>query len=92
MTKDASLKDSVVIKPKIETKTASSIKSDDTADLSKLAAELKSKIPEGDKESQLEYKNLLELQLKLIDGISNIKPVLNEVVDKIEKLKRQEAK
>jgi hypothetical protein len=86
VTKDTSLKDSVTIKPTIDSK------SDDTTDLSKLAAELKSKIPEGDKESQLEYKNLLELQLKLIDGISNIKPVLNEVVDKIEKLKRQEAK
>jgi hypothetical protein len=62
---------------------------DDDVDVKKLA-KAKAQIPEGDKESQLEYKNLLELQLKLIDGISNIKPVLTEVVDKIEKLKARD--
>ncbi|NBO24656.1 MAG: hypothetical protein EBU93_05435 [Chlamydiae bacterium] len=48
-----------------------------------------SKIPDDEK-SKLEYKNLLELQLKLIDGIENIKPVLTEVVDKIEKIKKRD--
>jgi len=43
-----------------------------------------------DEKSRLEYKNLLELQLKLIDGIENIKPVLTEVVDKIDKIKQRD--
>ncbi len=46
------------------------------------------KAPGADPQTQLEYKNLLELQLKLIDGISNIQPVLTEVAEKIEKMKK----
>lgn len=43
--------------------------------------------PGMDKETQAEYKNLLELQLKLIDGISNMQPVLSEVAKKIDSMK-----
>jgi hypothetical protein len=43
--------------------------------------------PGMDKESQAEYKNLLELQLKLIDGISNMQPILSEVANKIDSMK-----
>jgi len=44
--------------------------------------------PGMDKETQMEYKNLLELQLKLIDGISNMQPVLSEVAQKIDGMKK----
>jgi hypothetical protein len=44
--------------------------------------------PGMDKETQMEYKNLLELQLKLIDGISNMQPVLSEVAQKIDSMKK----
>ena len=44
--------------------------------------------PGMDKETQMEYKNLLELQLKLIDGISNMQPVLSEVAQKIDNMKK----
>jgi hypothetical protein len=44
--------------------------------------------PGMDKETQAEYKNLLELQLKLIDGISNMQPVLSEVAQKIDSMKK----
>jgi len=44
--------------------------------------------PGMDKETQAEYKNLLELQLKLIDGISNMQPVLTEVAQKIDGMKK----
>jgi len=44
--------------------------------------------PGMDKETQAEYKNLLELQLKLIDGISNMQPVLSEVAQKIDNMKK----
>jgi hypothetical protein len=44
--------------------------------------------PGMDKETQAEYKNLLELQLKLIDGISNMQPILSEVAQKIDGMKK----
>jgi hypothetical protein len=44
--------------------------------------------PGMDKETQMEYKSLLELQLKLIDGISNMQPVLSEVAQKIDSMKK----
>lgn len=86
--KDKSELNKVDEKPSISKK-EKKVSFDDDVDVKKLA-KAKAQIPEGDKESQLEYKNLLELQLKLIDGISNIKPVLTEVVDKIEKLKARD--
>jgi hypothetical protein len=86
--KDKSELNKVDEKPSISKK-EKKVSFDDDVDVKKMA-KAKAQIPEGDKESQLEYKNLLELQLKLIDGISNIKPVLTEVVDKIEKLKARD--
>lgn len=86
--KDGSELNKVDEKPSISKK-EKKVSFDDDVDVKKLA-KAKAQIPEGDKETQLEYKNLLELQLKLIDGISNIKPVLTEVVDKIEKLKARD--
>ena len=86
--KDNSELNKVAEKPSISKK-EKKVSFDDDVDVKKLA-KAKAQIPEGDKETQLEYKNLLELQLKLIDGISNIKPVLTEVVDKIEKLKARD--
>jgi len=51
--------------------------------------EAMSKVSPGmDKETQAEYKNLLELQLKLIDGISNMQPILSEVAQKIDGMKK----
>jgi hypothetical protein len=86
--KDNSELNKVDEKPSISKK-EKKVSFDDDVDVKKIA-KAKAQIPDGDKESQLEYKNLLELQLKLIDGISNIKPVLTEVVDKIEKLKARD--
>ena len=56
-------------------------------DLAKPVKPPKGLSPGADKNTQLEYKNLLELQLKLIDGISNLQPILSEVATKIDGMK-----
>jgi hypothetical protein len=57
-------------------------------DKAKITKEMTKASPGMDKETQAEYKNLLELQLKLIDGISNMQPVLSEVAQKIDGMKK----
>jgi hypothetical protein len=57
-------------------------------DKAKITKEMSKASPGMDKETQAEYKNLLELQLKLIDGISNMQPVLSEVAQKIDSMKK----
>jgi hypothetical protein len=57
-------------------------------DKAKITEEMSKASPGMDKETQAEYKNLLELQLKLIDGISNMQPVLSEVAQKIDGMKK----
>jgi len=68
-------------KPKSTVKMPTLDKPDITGPMSKAS-------PGMDKETQAEYKNLLELQLKLIDGISNMQPVLTEVAQKIDGMKK----
>jgi hypothetical protein len=59
-----------------------------TDDKQKIKKAMNNMTPGMDKETQAEYKNLLELQLKLIDGISNMQPVLSEVAQKIDSMKK----
>jgi hypothetical protein len=40
-----------------------------------------------DEKKRAEYKHLLELQLKLITGISNMQPILSEVAKSIDNMK-----
>jgi hypothetical protein len=63
-------------------------KKDDTDNTKKIKKAMNNMTPGMDKETQAEYKNLLELQLKLIDGISNMQPVLSEVAQKIDNMKK----
>jgi hypothetical protein len=60
---------------------------DSIKDLAKPVKPPKGLSPGADKNTQLEYKKLLELQLKLIDGISNLQPILSEVATKIDDMK-----
>jgi hypothetical protein len=43
--------------------------------------------PQMDEKKRAEYKHLLELQLKLITGISNMQPILSEVAKSIDNMK-----
>jgi hypothetical protein len=63
-------------------------KKEDNDNTKKLKKTMNNMTPGMDKETQAEYKNLLELQLKLIDGISNMQPVLSEVAQKIDNMKK----
>jgi hypothetical protein len=81
----ASASSNLLKEPDVETKPSS----DNTALAIAKSTVNKLSMP-NDEKSRLEYKNLLELQLKLIDGIENIKPVLTEVVDKIDKIKQRD--
>jgi len=60
---------------------------DSIKDLAKPVKPPKGLSPGADKNTQLEYKKLLELQLKVIDGISNLQPILSEVATKIDDMK-----
>lgn len=63
-------------------------KKTDDKNKQKIKKTMKAVSPGMDKETQKEYKDLLELQLKLIDGISNMQPVLSEVAQKIDNMKK----
>lgn len=90
-TNDDGKSDNLVPKMK-ETKETKEVKSKDKkvdSDTEKMMKTAMSKAAPGmDKETQMEYKSLLELQLKLIDGISNMQPVLSEVAQKIDSMKK----
>ena len=84
--KTSDSEDIEIPKPKSKPKPKSTIKM--PTDKAKITEEMSNASPGMDKETQAEYKNLLELQLKLIDGISNMQPILSEVAQKIDGMKK----